>query len=523
MAPTLQPPTPDAPEPKVAQLQAQVRWLELRVKDLETQLFGRKSEQHRGHAEENNLEWKELIGAAQSLAPVAPTPAEVGPKPAETVTRKATAPKGPKPLDPALPRETIKLADPELKDLICPETKRPMQPAFVETLEVLARRPAVYYVQHYERTVFTSPAKTAPVYAPWPADVLPRARVHASIVAHIAAAHFCEHQPYYRLEKHLERIGVDLPRVCQVSLMAQLDERMQPLVKAIMTQVLASGYVHLDATPIDLCDPARPGAARESTLWAYRATDGPVWFDFQLNKSPKSPAHLLENYRGLLQTDGASALDRIGQQDNRVIHLGCWSHARRYFVKAVDAGERDAQPYLNAIDQLFRLERQARHFKLTLENRAKLRQRFSAPTADKLFAATLAAITQVPPKTRLGQALGYLLGQKRSLLRCLSEPRARIENNLVEQAIRPLKIGAKNWLQIGHPKAGPRLANLFTLVENCRLAGVDPEAYLVDIIARLPDHPMKRIAELLPSAWKTARTNAPGGPIAQPAPSVGVV
>ena len=497
---------------QVTQLRAQNRWLELRVKDLETQLYGRKSEQRRSPEGENNLEWKELLGAAESLAPA---PA-AQPEPVASVReQKSSIPRGPKPLDPALPREVIQLADPELKELICPVTKRLMQPAFVETLEVLARRPAVYYVQHYERTVFTSPAKTAPVAAPWPADVLPRARVHASIVAHIAAAHFCEHQPYYRLEKHLARIGVDLPRVCQVSLMAQLDERMQPLVKAIQAQVLASGYIHLDATPIDLCDPARPGATRESTLWAYRATDGPVWFDFQLNKSPKSPARLLENYRGLLQTDGASALDQIGQADHRVVHLGCWSHARRYLVKAVDAGEPDAAAYLSTINQLFRLERLARHFKLTEPNRAQLRQRFSLPTANKLFADAFAALTQVPPKTRLGQALGYLLGQKPSLLRCLSEPRARIDNNLVEQAIRPLKIGAKNWLQIGHPKAGPRLANLFTLVENCRLADVDPEAYLVDIIARLPDHPMKRIAELLPRAWKMARTRVPVGQPAQ--------
>ena len=428
------------------------------MKDLETQLFGRKSERRRG-GEDNNLVWAELLGAAQALAA---TPL---PPPAKSPRKKSSIPMGPKPLDPALPREIIKVADPVLQELFCPVTKRPMQPAFVETLEVLARRPAVYYVQ-----------------------------------------------PYYRLEKHLARIGVDLPRVCQVSLMAQLDERMQPLVAAIQTQVWASGYIQLDATPIDLCDPARPGATRESTLWAYRATAGttagPVWFDFQLNKSPKRPTQLLENYRGLLQTDGASALDAIGQADGRVTHLGCMSHARRYFVKAVDAGEREAEPYLRAINRLFRLERLARHFRLTRENRASLRQRYSQPTADQLFADALVAAPLAPPKTRFGQALGYLLGQKPSLLRCLSETSARIDNNLVEQAIRPLKVGAKNWLQIGHPKAGPRLANLFTLVENCRLAGVDPEAYLVDIIARLPDHPMKRIAELLPHAWKTARTAA---------------
>jgi transposase len=485
----------------VAEQQVQIRWLELRVKDLETQLFGRKSEQRRG-GEDNNLVWAELLGAAQALAPTPPA------SPAKSPRQKSAVPMGPKPLDPALPREVIRLADPELKALFCPVTKRPMQPGFVETLEVLARRPAVYYVQRYERNVFTSPAKTAPVYTAWPADVLPRSRVHVSIVAHLAAAHFCEHTPYYRLEKHLARIGVDLPRVCQVSLMAQLDERMQPLVAAIRAQVWASGYIHLDATPIDLCDPGRPGAARESTLWAYRATAGPVWFDFQLNKSPKRPAQLLENYRGLLQTDGAAALDAIGQEDGRVTHLGCWSHGRRYFVKAVDAGERDAEPYLRAINRLFRLERLARRFQLTPENRARLRRSHSQPTADALFADALTSAPLAPPKTRLGQALGYLLGQKPSLLRCLSETSARIENNLVEQAIRPLKVGAKNWLQIGHPNAGPRLANLFTLVENCRLAGLDPETYLVDVIARLPDHPMKRIAELLPQAWKNARAFA---------------
>jgi hypothetical protein len=209
--------------------------------------------------------------------------------------------------------------------------------------------------------------------------VLPRARVHASIVAHIAAAHFCEHQPYYRLEKHLERLGVDLPRVCQVSLMAQLEERTRPLVTALQAQVFASGYIHLDATPIDLVDPGRPGAVRESTLWAYRATDGPVWFDFQLHKSPTSPAKALEKYRGRLQTDGASGLADIGEADGRVTHLGCFSHARRYLVKAVDAGELVARPYLRSINHLFRIERLARHFKLKLDNHTELRRRHSRP------------------------------------------------------------------------------------------------------------------------------------------------
>lgn len=494
------PPQPTSPE-QVEQLRAQVRWLELRVKDLETQLYGRKSERRAVDSDDDDLAWDELLKEAQTLAPTA-EPVPVAPSPRSVKTGIA---KGPKPLDPALPREVITVPNPDLKELICPVTRRPMQPAFVDTLEVLARRPAVYFVKRYERTVFTSPAKTAPVYAPWPADVLSRSRVHASIVGHLAAAHFCEHQPYHRIEQQLARIGVDLPRVCQVSLMAQLNERVQPLVAALQAQVWAGGYIHLDATPIDLADPARPGAVRESALWAYRSNDGPVWFDFRLHKSPSSPTKLLENYRGLLQTDGATGLADIGQEDKRITHLGCFSHARRYAVKAVDAGEADAVPYLAAMNQLFRIERLARHFNLPEAKRAELRRRRSRPLADKLFADALAAQPRVPPKTRLGQAITYLLGQQASLLRCLTEPRARIDNNLVEQCVRPLKVGAKNWGFIGHPDAGPRLANLFTLVENCRREGIDPETYLVDIIGRILDHPMKTITELLPREWKAAR------------------
>jgi len=218
--------------------------------------------------------------------------------------------------------------------------------------------------------------------------------------------------------------------------------------------------------------PAGRGARSDPVGLSLHA--GPVWFDFQGSKSPQHPTGRLAGFRGHLQTDGASGLDRIGQDDGRIVHLGCWSHARRYFVKAVDAGETAAAAYLRSIDGLFRVERLARHFQLPPPRRAVLRQKRSLPPADALFASAAVDLASVPPKTRLGQALGYLLGQKASLRRCLTESVAVLDNNAVERAIRPLKLGAKNWLFIGHPNAGPRLAHLFTLVENCRLVGSIP-------------------------------------------------
>lgn len=483
---------------KMAQLEAENELLRRKVQVLEQQLWGRKSERMGPVAEPA----QHLLFAEPEASPPASPPAPVAP-------RSRGAPKGPRPLDPSLPRETIKVADPELKDLLCADTGRPRQPGFTEKLEVLARRPAVWYVKAFERTVWVSAAKNAPVYSPWPADVLSRSRVHASVVAHVAAQHFCEHTPYHRLEKHLERLGVSLPRSTQVSLMQQLDERVRPLVEALKAEVLGSGYVHLDATPINLCDPRRPGATREATLWAYRAQHGAVWFDYQLSKSPSHPHHVLvsSNYRGALQTDGASGLNRLGP-DGQVVHLGCFAHLRRYFFKAAQAGELAAQPYLDTINQLFRIERQARHFKLSEEHRQRLRTRHSHPRFLALVAKASEAAVNTPPKTGLGEALHYLLAQQRSLERCLTTPGARLDNNPAENCIRPLKLGAKNWLQIGHPSAGPRLARLFALIENCRMEGIDPEAYLIDLLGRLLDHPMKRITELLPRQWKHARAAA---------------
>lgn len=492
-------------------LELERRTLQMKLRVLQQQLWGRKSERH--------VPGADAQGELFSDPAVAPGGQPGAPPAAAPITqsaKKPSAPKGPKPLDPALPRELIAVPAPAPEKLLCPVTGKLMQPGFVDSLEVLARRPAVYYVKRYERTVFVSPAKTAPVYAPWPAEVLPRSRVHASVVAHLAAAHYADHQPFHRIEQQLSRTGVDLPRSSQVSLMRQLDELVAPLVRAMKAEVLGSDYLMLDATPVPVCDPLRPGAAREATLWAYRNAGGTVWFDYQPSKSPQHPDRVLTqaNFRGLLHTDGASGLGSIGPP-GQVTSLGCFAHLRRYFFKAFKAGEGGAGGYLLDINRLFRLERLARHFRLALDKRETLRQRRSLPLFDAMVERAGRQSNGILPKSLLGEAIHYLLAQQAPLRRCLEQARAELSTNAVERAIRPLKLGANNWLHIGHPSAGPRLANLFTVVENCRLLGLDAEAYLIDIIARLPDHPASRVGELLPRHWAQARragleTTTPG-------------
>ena len=299
--------------------------------------------------------------------------------------------------------------------------------------------------------------------------------------------------------------------------MRQLDALVAPLVAYLKAQVLGSGYVHLDATPVDVCDPQRPGRAREATLWAYRArstdpaVEGLVWFEYQASKSPAHPRAVLADYRGVLQTDGAAGLDALGAS-SAVTHVGCWAHARRRFVQALRLGESRAGPYLMQLDRLFRLDARARRIVAAepahAPRVAAWRARFSAPLAEALFMRAAADGLTLPPKTALGQAVGYLLAQRAPLTRCVTTAGARLDNNAVENAIRPVKLGAKNWLFVGHPEAGPRLANLFTLVENARQAGVDIEAYLTALLTHLPAHSVRRLDEWLPRAWK-AREQVP--------------
>jgi transposase len=477
------------------------RILELKIDKLQRQLWDKKSERL---PRDEDADRQKLLFSAPA------TPQLASESPAAAMTErisgphKPATPRGPKPLDPALPREVIALPAPDLNDLICPVTRRPMQPGFVEHLEVLARRAPEYYVKRYERTVFVSPAKSAPVYAPWPTDVLPRARVHASVVAHVAAAHYCEHLPFYRIEQQLARTGVELPRNCQVSLMEQLERLATPLLQALKAEIFKSDYLHLDATPIDQYDPARPGKVREATLWAYRAQSGAVWFEHAASKSPQCPDATLRamNFRGRCQTDGAAGLDRLGVP-GQVTALGCWSHARRGFFEAHQAGDPRAQWHLEHIGKLFRLERIAKTYRLSPGRQERLRQRFSVPIFQALVQQAASQAEIAPAKTALGDAVRYLLNQQEPLGRCVTTPGAELSNNAVERAVRPLKLGAKNWLCIGHPSAGPRLAHLFTLVENCRLAGIDPERYLIDIITRLADYPAAKIAELLPHCWQS--------------------
>ena len=489
-------------------LKEENRWLQLKIKKLEHLIYGRKAEK-RAPGDERQEAFQELDALSEKPAeePSAEAP-EDAPADKEKTKKKKRAKPGPKPLDPSLERVREQVPDPDLNQLICPNSGKVLKKAFVEHIEVLARKPPQYYVRVIERNVFAGEFGEAPVYTPWPDDVMPRSRVDVSVLSHLITARFCEHLPYYRIESILGRMGVEFSRGTMLNQVRLAALKLEPLYHEIVRQALASGYLQVDATVLPLIDPERPGKKREGCLWTYRALDGPVFFEFATTKKGETPRKTLQHYQGVLQTDGANNFGGATAAPG-VVHCGCWAHARRYFHEAERLGEQEATAFLDVIDKLFERERQAREEELDPEQWRRMRERESLPMVETLRKMALEhRINQPMRKTAMAKAVNYLLEHIGPLTEAVRQVPSRIDNNLVENAIRPVKLGAKNWLFVGHPDAGPRTAQLYTLVENCRMLQIDPEAYLADILRRIDDHPAKRIGELLPRNWLKSRQEA---------------
>jgi len=484
---------------EIEELKAENYRLGLRVKALERELYGSRSDRRESKEDERQQSFAGMDAAVAEPAESG-GPAQQKPPRRERKGKK----KGPKALNPDLPRVHESIPDPDLKDLICPVTGKQMRKAFTEQVHVLARKPAEYYVRVLFRNVFVSPVGEAPVYSPWPADVMARSRIDASVVGSILCARFADHQPYHRQSGQLERHGVSLGTNTMCSLVALACEKLEPVYRAVMGQTLSRGYLMMDPTPVRLRTTARPGATKEACLWTYRALDGPVFFEFAEGKHGITPAQTLKQYKGILQTDGASNFGGVPARTD-ITHVNCWAHVRRYFVEA-EKSEEHATQYLDAIDRLFRRERLIRRFGLGPEATLELRRRYSLPEVDALFErAREYASAERMRKTPMPKAVSYLLGRTGPLRECFLHAPSRIDNNLAENALRPIKLGAKNWLFVGHPSAGPRAAMMFTLVENCRILGINPEAYFIDVLTRVDDHPHTRLDELTPHRWHKSK------------------
>jgi transposase len=272
-------------------------------------------------------------------------------------------------------------------------------------------------------------------------------------------------------------------------------------------EMKAGGYLQIDETPVKVLDPEVPGKAAQGYLWFFSVPGGDLVLEFSRSRGQKVPLHKLEGFRGTIQSDGYEVYSALERKNAALERIGCLAHARRPFYQALQESVREALWFILQIRQLYRLEEQMRA--LDPVERYQLRREQAPPIWEAMKKQAEELKPKLLPQSTLGKAVNYFLNDYQGLVGYLKDGRFEIDNNLVENDIRPATIGRKRWLFIGHPDAGWRSAVIYSILGSCRRRNLNPQEYLTDVLARLPSIKITEIRPLLPAQWKGARPTAP--------------
>ena len=324
----------------------------------------------------------------------------------------------------------------------------------------------------------------------------------AGLLAHLISQKFVYHQPFYRsIVQFKDLYGVGLPKASVNDWFVSVCALMQPLYASLKKQVLASDYLQADESPIKVLDKDKMGSTHQGYQWVYHAPQtGLVLFNYQKGRGKQGPKSLLANYEGYLQTDGYVVYDKICR-GKTITLLGCMAHARRYFFKAQDSDPQRANQALQYFKALYQIERQIQEQQLPPEQIQARRQTQSRDILTQLHQWALEQKDKVLPKSPMGKALNYLLTQWPKLIKYLDDGRLLMDNNLIENTIRPLALGRKNFLFAGSHHAAQRIAMMYSFFATCKRLEVNPYAWLRDTLQKIPTHPVNQIHELLPGEW----------------------
>jgi len=319
---------------------------------------------------------------------------------------------------------------------------------------------------------------------------------------------FADHLPFYRLQMIFwQRHGVFIARQQMVLWTGQCVALLEAVVICIKKEVQQSPYVQVDETPVRYLDPEQPGRCGQGYLWTALVPGKCVVYDWHASRAANCLESLLgKEFKGKIQCDGYSAYPAFAKDKPDVKLFGCLAHARRGFFEAKEQAPQAAGWILNQIGILYRWEEQLRQSRAGPSGREALRASHSRMVMDRLQRAFEKLEPHYLPKSPMGQAISYARNQWPMLERFLEHGEVEIDNNLVENAIRPTAVGKKNWLFFGSDDAGRRNAVIFTLIQNCRMHGVEPHAYLKDLLERLPTMTNQdKLDDLTPLNWKNAR------------------
>jgi transposase len=340
------------------------------------------------------------------------------------------------------------------------------------------------------------------VTAPAPSRIVEKGLVSDRVVIDTVIAKYCDHLPLYRQSVMLEReTGIEIGRATLDGWVMTVGQLLIPLTGAMRSELLGGGYIQADETPVDVQMHDRRGKNHQAYLWQYGRPGGSVVFEFQLGRGREGPKRFLGTFEGLLQTDGYVAYEKVGGP--KVVHVACWAHARRGVFEAHELapGETAAKQIVERIDDLFGIDRVARENGYDFAARHRLRAEHAPTLLTTIKEKLEAAQQQALPASKLGKAVAYALGLWPRLEIFLQYPEVELSNNLAENSMRGVAIGRKNWIHIGSPTAGPRVAAILSVTESCRRLDIPIREYLAAILPGLADVRIQKLADLTPTAW----------------------
>ena len=359
------------------------------------------------------------------------------------------------------------------------------------------------YVRRGQRTL-------PPMIAPAPERVAEGSLAAPGLLAQLLVSKYCDHLPFYRQEQIFwQRHGVFIARQQMVQWTAQSVRLLSGISDCLKRDMQGRRYVQVDETPVRYQDPNLRGRCGQGYLWTALVPGQCVVYEWHASRAARCLDSLLgPGFAGKLQCDGYSAYPAFAKEKATLALFGCWAHARRNFFEAQEQAPRVAGWILNQIGLLYRWEEELRRNRAGPVLRHVKRSSHHRMVIERLDRALKKLQPRYLPQSLMGQAIGYARNQWPMLEGFLEHGEVEIDNNLVENAIRPTALGKKNWLFFGSEEAGQRSAVIYTLIQNCRLHGVEPYTYLKDVLERLPHTTNREVNQLTPLKWEQARQSA---------------
>lgn len=346
-----------------------------------------------------------------------------------------------------------------------------------------------------------------PVVAPAPLRVV-EGLASNELLIYIVMSKYLDHLPLYRQRAIYKRYGFTVPRQNLVRWVEKVAQWLKPIYNHMGKELLAGDYLQADETPIKYCDPDYgQKKTRQGYLCGYSRPQGNVYYRWSLSRSQENLTDFLKDYEGLLQSDAYNAYVQFAAQNEGVTLVGCMAHARRKFFDAQDQHSRESALVLKLIARLYQVEKVIRETPIPPEQISQYRQKHALNTHRRLKRVLDILRHRTLPKSQLGKACNYALNHWTSLSEYLNHDQAMIDNNAMENAIRPTAIGKKNWMFVGHPQAGERAAILYSVLISCQRLEIDIAQYLKEVLSidtRVAHD--DQLAALTPARWKKANS-----------------